>query len=111
MGFSLNTPPYPPNIHGLADITTCSHRERDDCYADVVALMSPNWRIIICSQHLQWIIQKKESSRLGHWRARQYLTSRDSVIKACGKLGFLSNANTEAVLHALPEYVSKLTQE
>ena len=96
---------------GVANTQTTSHRERDDNCAYVVVQLTPRYRVILCPQGLQWIIQKKECSRSGHWRAERYLTSRDSLIKACGKLGLLSDANAEAVLHALPDHVSQVAKK
>jgi len=55
---------------------------------------------------MQWIIQKKEASHEGPWRAEGYYTRRESLIKACGKLDLLLDANTEAVLHALPARIT-----
>jgi hypothetical protein len=55
---------------------------------------------------VQWIIQKKEASHAGPWRADGYYTRRESLIKACGKLDLLSDTNTEAVLYALPERIT-----
>lgn len=96
---------------GGANTKTLSHRERDENYAGIVVQLSPRYRIILCTLGLQWIVQKKECSRAADWRAEQYLTSRDGLIEACGKLGLLSDANAEAVLHALPDYVSQLSKK
>ena len=106
-----NTPPPSAPNTGVADTKTPSHRERDDDYAYVVVQLTPRYRVILCPQGLQWIIQEKEASRSGHWRAKSYHTSRDSLLSACGKRGFLSNANAEAVLHALPDHVSQLAKK
>ena len=86
-------------------------RERDDLYPKVVAQPSIRWRVILCAQGLQWIIQKKESSHAGPWRAEKYLTSRSALIKACGTLGLLSDPATEAVLYTLPDHVSQLAKK
>ena len=108
----LKNTPLPLSLStGVADKNTGSHRERDDNYANLVVQLAPRYRIILCPQRLQWIIQVKEASRLGHWRAEQYLTSRDSLIEACGKRGLLSDPNAEAVLHALPDHVSQVAQK
>ena len=106
-----NTPPPHSPSMGVADINNGSHRERDGDYTDIVVQLAPRYRVILCTQGLCWIIQKKECSRSGQWRAKQYLTSRDSLIKACGKLGVLSDPNVEAVLHALPDHVSQLAKK
>ena len=86
-------------------------RERDDLYIKVIVQSSDRWRVILCAQGLQWIIQKKESSHAGPWRAEKYVTSRSALIRACGTLGLLSDPTTEAVLYALPDYVSQLAKK
>ena len=106
------TAPPPHGIFtGVAYTKTLSHRERDDDYAFIVTNLAPRYRVILCPQSLQWIIQKKECSRAADWRAEQYLTSRDGLIEACGKRGLLSDPNVEAVLHALPDHVSQLAKK
>ena len=94
-----------------AMIVDPAFRERDDLYPKVVAQPSIRWRVILCAQGLQWIIQKKESSHAGPWRAEKYLTSRSALIKACGTLGLLSDPATEAVIYALPDHVSQLAKK
>ena len=103
-------PPHSPSI-GVADINNGSHRERDGDYTDIVVQLAQRYRVILCSQHLQLIIQEKEASHSGHWRAKSYHTSRDSLLSACGRLGLLSDPNVEAVLHALPDHVSQLAKK
>jgi len=110
MNYSLTPPPSTLN-EGVANTNTPSHRERDNNYADIVVQLTPRYRVILCPQGLQWIIQEKECSRRADWRAEQYLTSRDGLIEACGKRGLLSNPNSEAVLHALPDHVSQLAKK
>ena len=85
--------------------------ESSDLYAKVTVQSSDRWRVILCSQGLQWIIQKKESSHAGPWRAEKYVTSRSALIKACGTLGLLSDPATEAVLYTLPKHVSQLAKK
>ena len=85
--------------------------ESSDLYGKVIVQSSDRWRVILCAQGLQWIIQKKESSHAGPWRAEKYLTSRSALIKACGTLGLLSDPATEVVLFALPEHVSQLAKK
>ena len=106
-----NTPPPHSPSMGVANVQTPSHRERDENYANIVAQLAPRYRVILCPLGLQWVIQKKERSHSGHWRAEQYLTSRDSLIEACGKRSLLSDANAEAVLHALPDHVRQIAKK
>jgi len=103
-------PPHSPSM-GVANKKTPSHRERDTDYAYVVVQLAPRYRVILCPQALQWIIQEQEASHEAPWRAQEYLTSRDSILKACGKRGFLSDPNVEAVLHALPDHVRQVAKK
>ena len=106
-----NTPPRSAHSMGVANTKTTSHRERDNGYAYVVVQLAPRYRVILCPQRLQWIVQQQECSHEAPWRAQEYHTSRESLMKACGKLGFLSDPNVEAVLHALPDHVSQLSKK
>ena len=110
MNYSLTPPPSTLN-EGAAYTKTPSHRERDDNYAYVVVQLAPRYRVILCPQGMQWIFQEQEASRSGHWRAKSYHTSRDSLLSACGKRGFLSDPNVEAVLHALPDHVRQVAKK
>jgi len=103
MNYSF-TPPPPTLNTGVAYTKTPSHRERDDDYAYIVVQLAPRYRVILCPQGLQWIIQEKEASHKAPWRAQEYHTSCESLLNACGKRGFLSEPNVEAVLRALPAY-------
>ena len=96
---------------GVANVPTPSHRERDENYAYIVVHLAPRYRVILCPLQLQWIVQQQECSHEAPWRAQEYHTSRESLMKACGKLGFLSDHNVEAVLHALPDHVSQLSKK
>ena len=110
MNYSLTPPPSTLN-EGAANTKTTSHRERDDNYADTIVQFAPRYRVILFPQHLQLILQEKEASRSGHWRAKSYHTSRDSLLSASGRLGLLSDPNVEAVLQALPDHVSQLAKK
>ena len=106
-----NTPPPHSPPMGVANTNTPSNRERDNNYADIVVQLAPRYRVILCPQGLQWIFQEQEASHEAPWRAQEYHTSRESLLKACGKIGLLSDANAEAVLHALPDRVSQLERK
>ena len=97
--------PSTPTPHQTGRLSTrhISHRERDDAYLGTIVQFSPRWRLILCKDRMQWIIQKKESSRRGDWRGKYYLTCKDSVLETSGRLGWLSDPKVKAVLYALPE--------
>ena len=91
--------------------TRISHREREDGYIATVVQFNQRWRLVLCKDQIQWIIQRKESSRRGDWRGLKYLTSRESVFAACGKLELLSDPKVETTLHRLPDHVSQLAKK
>lgn len=95
--------PTPPKTARLST-SHISHRERDDAYIGTIIQFSPRWRLVLCKDQMQWIIQKKESSHRGFWRGKQYLISKDSVLKASVGLGFLSDPKAGAALNALPKH-------
>ena len=85
-----------------------SNRERDDSFGQVVIQLAPRWRVVVCKDRLQWIIQKRSAEPLhrGEWRGHSYVTSRNSLIRLCASLGLLSDDNARDRLEALPEQFS-----
>ena len=84
-----------------------SHREKDDSYRSVVIQFAPRWRVIICKDGAQWIVQHRTADPLhrGIWRGRSYMTTRDSLIKACARVEPLSDPSVIAILSALPDRI------
>jgi len=93
--------PTPPKTARLS-ISHISHRERDDAYLGTIVQFSPRWRLVVCKDQMQWIIQRKESSHRGFWRGKHYLTCKDSVLKASVRLGLIADPKARAALHELP---------
>ena len=104
-----NTPPS-NNLRGVAVTAPPSHRERDDAYRNVVAQLAPRWRVIVCKDGIQWILQRKEASHGGPWRGVSYHTNRDGLLRACGSLEEASCGALEA-LEAFPDYASQLAKK
>ena len=111
MAKALNTPPS-KNLRGAAVKAPLSHRERDDNYNGVIVQLAPRWRIIICKDGIQFILQKRSSkhSNKGMWIGQSYNTNRDGLLRACGSVGALNNDILEA-LEALPDYASQLANK
>ena len=76
-----------------SDVVQLAHRERDDEYREVIVQLAPRWRVIVCKDYLQWIIQKRTAEPLhrGEWRGQSYVTSRNSLIRLCASLELLSD--------------------
>ena len=103
-------PPTLPGNRGAAYAVTPSLRELDDHYHDVVVQLAPRWRVIVCKDYMQRIIQKRTAEPLhrGVWRSQSYVTSRNSLIRPCASLELLSDHAVRATLDALPEQFSGL---
>jgi len=89
---------------GAVHTVATSHRESDDGYRDVMALLAPRWRVICCRDGIQWILQKKEASHEAPWRSVKYFTTKAALIEACGSLNPLSYTEGIATLGPLPEH-------
>ena len=61
-----------------------SHRERDADYYGVIHTEGA-WRVIVCKDGLQYIIQKRrtaaESMSPAHWGGRHFCTTRQSLMR------------------------------
>jgi hypothetical protein len=104
---NASTPPVPPAIDGCRSTQTYSHRERDDNYRSVIVWLAPRWRVILCKDRAQWIIQHRTADPLhrGVWRARTYVTTKDSLVRACARLEPLSDPSVTVILSVLPDRI------
>ena len=100
-----NTPPPSTILRWVADMAAPSHRERDDFYQGEIIELSARWRVVLCKNRLQWILQRrsKNSPHRGYWHDQSYFTRRDALIEACARRGLISDPKAMVVLDALPE--------
>ena len=104
---NVSTSPTPSQNSGGSLPQPPSHRERDDNYAKVIAQFAPRWRVIICKDGLQWILQKRSvpSPNTGTWSGKSYSTTRDALIAACSDRELLAGASARQALDALPNRI------
>lgn len=100
---------HPPRID-KSDVQTpanTSHRERDDNYAVVIVQLAPRWRVIVCRDGIQWILQRRSvlPPNTGTWSGKSYSTTKDGLMAACSRLELPSGASALVVLDALPETI------
>ena len=57
-------------------------REESDNYPVVVAVLTDRWRVIVCRDGLQWILQRRKAV-VGDpvWQGRSYCSSRDALLR------------------------------
>lgn len=104
---NIGTPPVLPAIDGCGSIQTHSRREQDGNYWGVIVVLNDRFRVIIDEPCDQFIVQKHyaESLHGDVWSGKSYLTTKDSLIKACVRLGCLSGSSQWLRLDALPSTV------
>lgn len=57
-----------------------SHRESDDNYARIVASLNNRWRVILCKDGLQWVLQWKRKSS-DKWDGHSFCQARDALLR------------------------------
>lgn len=89
----------------MNDCDLRSHRERGDNYIWLVVQLSPNWRVIQCKDHLQWIIQRRDGQRSGRarWTGRHYCLTREALLRDGRTSCVDADPIAWAVLEQLPE--------
>ena len=104
---NTGTPHLPLQKRPVAHASNPSRRERDETYRGVIVVLSDRYRVIIDEQGNQFILQKHyaESLHGDVWRGQSYLTTKDSLMKACVRLGCLSGSNQWLLLDALPSTI------
>ena len=91
-----------------------SHRERDDNYWGVIVVHSDRFRVIVCKDAIQFILQKRSVAppNTGTWAGKSFSTTRDGLMAPCSERGLLSEPSARQVLEALPsdvrDYVSQM---
>lgn len=88
---------------------TGSHRERDDDYLRVVARPGDRWRVVVCNDRLQWIVQRRDAEKAhrAHWRGVLFRPSRDAHMAASVRLAGACDPGTLAILAALPAHFAR----
>ena len=90
-----------------------SRRERDDDYGDVIVHIAPRWRVIICRDGIQFILQQRSVAppNTGTWSGKSYSTTRSGLIAACSDRQLLSATIEDQILDALPSTFREYAKE
>ena len=107
MPINLITPQPLSSVGGTSSVADNSHRESSDHYSYVILRFTNRWRIILCRQGLQWILQRRENLHGGAWRGFRYFRTRKALIEECGRLGLLSNTAAAQLRETLSQNFNK----
>ena len=110
---NFSIPTTPSKNSGGGSPQPPSHRERDDHYAIVIVQLGPRWRIIVCKDSHQWVLQKRSVAppNTGTWAGKSYATTRGGLMAACSRRGLLSEPSARQVLEELPSDVRDYTSQ
>jgi len=77
-----------------------NNREESQDYAGVVLSLGTDWRVIVCRDGIQWILQRRAGLRHGRarWEARAYCATREGLKLRCREFAGASVADLVAVL-------------
>jgi hypothetical protein len=89
-----------------AGVPAFSHRESDDGYFAVVARLNERWRVIVCKDGIQWVLQfaKKRRDRTA-WEGRSYCRTREALIRVSSRHAGPIDPHATAILEALPRMI------
>lgn len=105
----------PENV-SLARATTFSsranfvkqeRREEHDDYCRVICKLANGWRLVVCRDHLQFIVQRKRGERCGRprWEGTAFLQTRAGVDRFCRKLNRLL-PSARRLIDKLPDHIT-----
>lgn len=82
-----------------------NHREAADDYRGELARLNDGFRVIVCKDGLQWIIQRRDGWTAGapRWTGFRYHLTRDALIAACRASCAPCDPAALAMLATLPE--------
>lgn len=82
---------------------TAKH-ETANSYERVVARLCDDWRVIVCKDNIQWILQRRKKGGAERpWRAVSYCCTREALIRLCATSCGQIDPDAAAALAALPE--------
>ena len=108
---NLNTPQPLPIFEGVDMSEYNSHRESADNYSNVIVIFNPRWRLSLCRDGIQWILQQKEISHGMPWRGVKYFRSKGALLRVCGSLNLLSDKYNRHIIEALPDNITDVAKK
>lgn len=90
----------------LTPLNAYSNLESHGNYSNVVTA-TPSFRVVVCKDNFQWIIQRRSGTRRrgAYFRSVSYHRSRDTL-KRCWR-GFVGAEESTEELDCLPEYFGR----
>ena len=94
-------------------ITRLSRSERADDYHAIIARLNPRWRVIVCAQGIQWVLQYRASAETyatSRWQGRSFCRTSEALRRCSREHAGAVDPAAAAILAALPERISERQQ-
>ena len=75
--------------------------EELDTYSRVIAVLNPRWRVIVCRQSTQWVLQKRGGAN--HWRGVWFCCTRAALLRGTRQQAGQIAGDALVTLLRLPE--------
>lgn len=82
-----------------------STREAADDYTGIVLMLNENWRVIVCRDGIQWILQHRGSpktSRKDDWRGRSYCRTSEALRRCTREYAGIVSSTALEILAGFP---------
>jgi len=93
----------------LDAVTLHSASEETDDYDAVIARLNRDWRVIVCSAGIQWILQRRAGERHGRarWEGRSFCRTSEALNRLSRKHAGDIDPYATAILASLPERIAE----
>ena len=110
---NASTATVPSQNDGCTSTQSYSRRERDDNYWGVIVVLNDRFRVIVCKDAIQFILQMRSVAppNTGTWAGKTYSTTRDGLMAPCSERGLLSEPSARAALEDLPSSINEYVAE
>ncbi|MER8484249.1 hypothetical protein [Mesorhizobium sp. M1322] len=91
----------------IGPVSVPDNRERSDTYYNIAFLIDEKWRVIVCPDGIQWILQVRKGSLDGRpaWNGVSFCRSRTGLSRATREKARNISPEVEAQLAQLPDWV------
>jgi hypothetical protein len=93
--------PDPAVLSSTGHVPVAPRGEENDTYP-VVASLNSRWRVIVCKNSIQWILQRRRSGP-DSWRGRSFCSTREALVRCAREHAVDIAAAALVTLLRLPE--------
>lgn len=76
--------------------------EQAEDYPHVIAQLNPTWRVILCRDGIQWIVQHRTGNR---WRSSSYCRTREGLLRCIWGVLQSNSPDALSIINSLPDII------